>query len=189
MTITDELAVDSAKYHVVDIKASGLSKVDKIRNEKLKAIMVTMEKELKDSLMFYRHYSVDHTEKSLSYAFEVANQKILKEDKKTNAITALRDFRRAVVRDKHFNVSGVRFEDTKLPWKVVTPGPGVVWRVAPSSVLSMADPKAALKSRRPCGAFFIGPALVCLETCDPEMTTKETGPKELFKAGAGLYFS
>ena len=31
----------------------------------------------------------------------------------------------------------------------------MVWRVAPSSVLSMADPKAALKSR-PWGAFFIG---------------------------------
>ena len=107
VALTDELAVDSDRYHVADIQASDLSKVGNIRNEKLKAIMVTMEKELKDSLMFYRHYSVDHTEKSLSYAFEAANQKILKEDKKTNATTALRNFRRAVVRDKDSNVFGV----------------------------------------------------------------------------------
>ena len=51
----------------------------------------------------------------------------------------------------------------------------------PSSVLSMADPKSALKSR-PWGVFFIGPALVCLETSDPEMTTKETGPKAAFQS-------
>ena len=57
----------------------------------------------------------------------------------------------------------------------------MVLRVAPSSVLSMADPKAALKSR-PWGAFFIGPALVCLETCDPEMMTKATGPKAAFQS-------
>ena len=59
----------------------------------------------------------------------------------------------------------------------------------------MAYPRVALKSR-PWGAFFIGPALVFLETYDPEMTTKETGPKGGFskpalgclfhKAGPGL---
>ena len=74
-------------------------------------------------------------------------------------------------------------------------GPGVVWRVAPSSVHSMADPKAALKSR-PWSAFFIRPALVCLETCDPEVTTKKKRPQGGFskpalgclfhKAGPGL---
>ena len=32
------------------------------------------------------------------------------------------------------------------------------------------------------GCIFIGPALVCLETCDPEMTTKETGPKAAFQS-------
>ena len=55
----------------------------------------------------------------------------------------------------------------------------------------MADPKAALKSR-PWGAFFIGPALVCLETCDPdmdpEMTTKETGPKAAFQSRRWVVF-
>ena len=43
----------------------------------------------------------------------------------------------------------------------------------------MAEPKAALKSR-PWGAFFIRPALVCLETYDPEVTTKKNGPKAAF---------
>ena len=51
----------------------------------------------------------------------------------------------------------------------------------------MADPKAALKSR-PWGAFFIGLALVCLDTCDPEMTTKETGPKAAFQSQRWVVF-
>ena len=51
----------------------------------------------------------------------------------------------------------------------------------------MADPKAALKSR-PWGAFFIGPALVCLEICDPEMTTKETSPKAAFQSRRWVAF-
>ena len=46
----------------------------------------------------------------------------------------------------------------------------------------MADPKKAALKSRSWGAFFIGPALVCLETCDPEMTTKETGPKAAFQS-------
>ena len=121
VTITDELAVDSAKYNVVDIKALDLSKVGNIRNDKLKAVMATMEEELKDSLLFHKHYPVDNTDKSLSCAFEAANQQIKKEDKKTNTITALRDFRRAVVRDKDSNVFGVRFKGTKLPWKALIP--------------------------------------------------------------------
>ena len=44
----------------------------------------------------------------------------------------------------------------------------------------MADPKAALKSR-PW-------ALVCLDTCDPEMTTKETGPKAAFQSRRWVAF-
>ena len=43
-------------------------------------------------------------------------------------------------------------------------------------------PRRLRMKSRPWGAFFIGPALVCLETCDPEMTTKETGPKAAFQS-------
>jgi hypothetical protein len=90
--------------------------VGNLSNEKFKAAMATMEKELQDSLLFYNHYPVDKKDKSVSYAFEATNHKISKVDKKTNAITALRDFRRAAVREKDSNVFGVRFKGTnKLP--------------------------------------------------------------------------
>ena len=42
-------------------------------------------------------------------------------DKKTNASMALKEFRRAVVRDKESNPFGVRFTGSKIPWKIVTP--------------------------------------------------------------------
>ena len=48
-------------------------------------------------------------------AFEGANKIISLGDKKTNAKSALQEFRRAVVRDKEPNVFGVRFKDTKIP--------------------------------------------------------------------------
>ena len=116
VAITDELAVDSAKYHVANTKASDLRKVSNLGNDKLKAVMASMmEKELAGSLLFYKYYLVDKTEKLTSYAFEAANQKISLKDKKTNAITALKEFRRAIVCDKESNPFGVRFKGTKLP--------------------------------------------------------------------------
>ena len=100
VALTDELTVDSDKYHVADIQAEDLGKVGNLGNERLKAVMAMLGKDLEDSVLFYKHYPIDQTEKSQSYAFEAANQIISREDKKTNAITALQEFRLAVVRDK-----------------------------------------------------------------------------------------
>ena len=102
--------MDSDKYHVADIQAEDLGKVGNLGNERLKAVMAMLGKDLEDSVLFYKHYPVDQTEKSHSYAFGAANQKISREDKKTNAITALKEFRLAVVRDKESNPFGVRFK-------------------------------------------------------------------------------
>ena len=69
-----------------------------------------------------------------SYAFEGGNKIISLGDKKTNAFTALTEFRQAVVRDKESNGFGVCFKGTKLPWNVVTPSaekdklPDVEWK-------------------------------------------------------------
>ena len=55
-------------------------------------------------------------------------------DKKTNARTALKKFRRAVVRDKESNPFGVCFTGTNIPWKIITPSaekckpPVVEWK-------------------------------------------------------------
>ena len=67
-------------------------------------------------------------------------------------------------------------------------GPGGIWRVGPSSILSMADSEAALKSR-PCVAFIIRSALVCLETGNPWMTTKGTDTKAASKSRRWVAFS
>ena len=60
VALTDELAVDSDKYHVADIQALGISKVGNLGNGKLKVVMAT-EKDLKDSVLFYKYYPVDQT--------------------------------------------------------------------------------------------------------------------------------
>ena len=50
--LTDELTVDSDKYHVADIHAKELSKVDNLGNERLKAVMAMLGEDLKDSVLF-----------------------------------------------------------------------------------------------------------------------------------------
>ena len=67
-------------------------------------------------------------------------------------------------------------------------GPGGIWQVGPSSILSMADSEAALKSR-PCVAFVIRSALVCLETGNPWVTTKGTDTKAASKSRRWVAFS
>ena len=67
-------------------------------------------------------------------------------------------------------------------------GPGVISRVGLSSIISMADSEAALKSR-PCVAFIIRSALVCLETGNPWMATKGTDTKAASKSRRCVAFS
>ena len=67
-------------------------------------------------------------------------------------------------------------------------GPGGIWQVGPSSILSMADSEAGLKSR-PCVAFVIRSALVCLETGNPWVTTKGTDTKAASKSRRWVAFS
>ena len=67
-------------------------------------------------------------------------------------------------------------------------GPGEIWRVGPSSILSMADSEAALKSW-PCVAFIIRSSLVCLETGNPWMMAKGTDTKAASKSRRWVAFS
>ena len=106
VAITDELAVDSAKYHVADISLRPQQSGQHLERP-TQGGHGDDGKGAQGFLLFYKHYAVDNTDKSLSYAFEAANQNIKLEDKRTNAITALRGFRQAVVRDKDSNVFGV----------------------------------------------------------------------------------
>ena len=65
--------------------------------------------------------------------------------------------------------------------------PGGIWRVGPSSILSMADSEAASKSR-PYVVFIIRSALVCLKTDNPGMTTKGTDTKAASKSRRWVAF-